>query len=665
MKRLSCVRFAGLSLLLIACGEDQSIGSGGLDLEAIDQSISPCDDFYHFACGEWQKDHPVHDDGSNIGRDSAAFYATVPELKAIIRTSIEAPESGGVDRRIGDYFLSCMNAETNTLGRSAVAKELQAVYATTNLTELLQLVAKFRLLSSLSFLYIGVNVNPVLPDQYIVTFDQSGWELPDISQYLDPTSADLRMDYVQHMRRLGLQFGNLQLDAERALEVETALARVALAPEQRRDPRSLHHQLQRSELDQLTPHITWQLFFDAYGLDGSGPFEVVDPNYLTALDALLANTPLTTLQHYVAWQFMQDEARYLDDEILQVNFEFWARHFTGQSELSRRDWYCFTTTNSAWAMQLAQAYSWQHPDARGIDVVSGLVASLRQHFGSVVSDANWLDNASRSGALDKIEAMTAAIGYPEVWPDVPDVKLDAPTFVENRWILATRLNQDAMRWLGKPVNPTSFSGSPLDVNAYYRRGTNRITVPEGILRPPYFSDEFHSAVNFGALGTVIGHELAHGLDSIGRLFDSSGALRDTWSEASASAFEERSACLVSEYSAFAPLPGYYVNGAVTLAENIADMGGLTIALQAFTQEHARSAPHVGVFTPSQQFFLAYAQYHCENSTPELTAQRSLTDSHAPAEARVNVALANTPAFANAFGCSIGDPMVRRDPCQVW
>ena len=657
------------TLLLLGCGSSNDTETddvpSGVDLAALDKNANPCVDFYRFACGGWQAAHPLSDGSARDRRlweaDKATGTATYEMLRAElngVRTS-EDPYA----EQTAQYYTSCLQADS--VPRSALTDELRRVYATNSISELMGVVARFRRWSSIGFMLFAVGADPEDSSRNVLWAVPRGWEMPERGDYLDDARQERRLLYLLHIRKMSSLFlpDDAPIDPAAVLRIETALVSASLPPEDTLDPRSRHHRMTFEEVEKLAPAVTFRQLLPGQNLP-TGPVEVTEPEYVTALGTLFATATLQDLQHYVAWQFLQDEAPYLDSVVRSADFAFWGPGYSGRTQEPSAAQTCYQATMTEFGWALARPYVAAHFASQTIERVRDEVSAIRTALRARIEREDWLDPATRNEALAKLDAIIALVGYPDEWPQFPDVFIDPNSYLSNHWHLAEWYALNEVGQLQKLRVRGEWGSSPLVVNAYYQPTQNSIQLDAAILQPPVFLADAPRANRLGTLGIVIGHELTHGFDSIGRYYDASGNLRDIWSETTSATFAERSACLVDQYSRFQVLPGVTIDGELTLSENTADLGGVRVAYDALLP-HEREVPKWHGFDAKQQFFLSFAQLYCENARPEAIEQQLATDRHSPNVARVNAVLSNLPEFAGAFSCQRGTPMVSPSPCEVW
>ena len=652
-----------LALLAVGCGAED--GLSGLDLEAMDQSADPCVDFYQFACGGWLASHPINADGAYASKFSDPYYAARPLLTKIVTDDAAGARSDDDPHAalIGDYYTSCVDGQYDSTSRDLLLPLLAKIEGVTTLDDLARQAAAQRDVGSATFFFFHVSPDPGDATRYTTTISQGGTELADRAYYLDADYADVREDYKEHITLMSALLGGTPIDAEAVLRVETAIAEAELPEEDLREPESQYHPMKTGEVTSLAPSFPWQTFWSEAGFAGLQSVNVAQPDYLVALESLFKSAPLEDLKSYMRWQLLQDRSSGLDQPFITEDFRFWST-FTGQAVEQSRDFTCYNRTLSAFAEAITLPYVARSGGEAATKATRAMFERERSALAKRLEKAIWLDPATRSEALAKLDAVVAKVGHPDKGPDLTGLVIDRASFMGNEIRIRQRNTARSRAQLGQKVDRAQWFLSPLSVNAIYEPSANDVTLPAALLATPFFQASRANAANFGALGAVVGHEVSHGFDDQGRHYDGNGTLRDWWTPGVEASFDERTQCLVNQFDAFEPLPGEHVNGDLTLGENIADLGGLTIAHAALFDESEPATGGDG-FDAEQVFFLSYAQVWCENVRPDTQSQWLLTDPHAPGKLRVNGPLSNLPEFREAFSCSESDPMVRAEACEVW
>jgi putative endopeptidase len=455
-------------------------------------------------------------------------------------------------------------------------------------------------------------------------------------------------------------------DALAVLAIETDLAKGSLDLVSRRNPNQIYHKLSVAQLAALSPSFDWSKYFAGLAAPSFTDLDVSVPEYIKALDAVLQNSSLAHLKAYLRWRLLHAEAPFLARAFVLENFSFFGQTLTGAKKLQPRWERCVKATDGDLGFALGQKYVEQEfsPDAKAR--VLTMVQEIETMLGDDLQSLDWMAPATKEQALLKLRAVAGKLGYPSQWRDYSSVKIVRGEAVANderatEFEIHRQLNK-----IGQPVDRGEWEVTPPTANAYYDSQHNDINFPAGILQPPFFDNRMDAAVNYGAIGAIMGHELTHGFDDEGRQFDAQGNLRDWWTPEDAAEFEKRADCFIKEYSAFSAVDDVHLNGKLTLGENTADNGGVHLAFMALMKSlEGKSPPKIDGFTPQQRFFLAWGQSWCENVRPEMSRMWAQTDPHSPGRDRVNGVLGNLPEFREAFACHEGQPMVRAPACRVW
>lgn len=513
-------------------------------------------------------------------------------------------------------------------------------------------------------------------NEQILNVDQGGLGLPDRDYYLksDPRSAELRKQYEQNVRDMFLLLAKAQgrsdaRAAERAgtvMKIETALAKASMDRVARRNPDNRYHIMTVDQLASLDPGFDWRDYLKESQIPPVNRLNVGAPDFVKALNAIVEPANLDDLKTYLTWHVLEANADLLPKAFREQEFQFFGKTLQGRREMPPRWKQCVQATDRALGEALGQKFVEVAFSGPAREKALALVREIEKEMAHDIETATWMTPATKQQAMRKLQAVSNKIGYPAKWRDYSSVKIIRGDYFGD----SIRAREFAVEWnlskLGKPVDKTEWSMTPPTVNAYYSPPQNNINFPAGILQPPFYNPQADDAVNYGAIGAVIGHELTHGFDDQGRRFDGEGNLKDWWTPEDARAFETRADCVAKEYGGFSPVPGVNINGKLTLGENAADNGGIRLAYMALMDRLAgKVLPKKDGFTPQQQFFLGYAQIWCENSTEQNSRYQAITNPHSPGEFRVNGVVRNLEEFRDAFQCKPGDPMVSTDPCRVW
>jgi putative endopeptidase len=643
----------------------------GLDLQFMDRSVDPCTDFYEFACGGWTKTQPIPADRSAWGRSQELQERNNMTLRRILEDAGRNASADVDTKKIGDYYSSCMDESAiNAKSAAPLEPALKKIAALAGARELAALVADLHSIGVNAFFSFGAEADFKEASMVRAIADQGGLGLPDRDYYFrdDAKSVELRKQYVEHVGKMIalLGSGNGAADANTVMRIETALAKAALDAVARRDPSALYHKMTPAELQKLTPSFDWTAYFKGVGAPPIDAINVTEPEFFKAFDAVTASTPVADLKTYLRWHLAHASAAVLSAPFVDENFRFYSATLTGAKELQPRWRRCVQYTDSDLGEVLGKAFV---KDAFGPAAKEDTLKMVRELESSMETDIqslSWMTDTTKKQAIVKLHTVANKIGYPDKWRDYSALTITRGDALGNSQRSNMFEFRRQMNRIGKPLDKSEWSMTPPTVNAYYNPLENNINFPAGILQPPFYNAKADAAINYGAAGSVIGHELTHGFDDEGRQFDAQGNLKDWWTENDAKAFEERAACFVDEYSSFTAVDDVKVNGKLTLGENAADNGGLRIALMSYVASLTpTSRKSLDGFTPEQRFFVSYGQGWCENARPERQRMLAQTNPHAPPKFRVNGVVSNMPEFQHAFSCKAGQPMVHAPACKVW
>ena len=666
------MRLTILALLFTLCAAAQS--GTGFNTANMDMTANPCIDFYQYACGTWMANNPVPPDQSRWGTSDSLGDRNRAVLRSILeKASVEDPKRLPVEQKIGDYYASCMDeAGIHKLGIKPLEPDLKRIDALQSKDAIVNALVQLHLLGVGAFFNFSSEPDAKQSTKMIAGADQGGLGLPDRDYYLknDPKSVKLRDEYVAHVERMLELAGEPQAqataDARAVLHIETELANGSLDRVARRDPNQTYHKMSVKEFAALSPSIDWSKYFAGLGTPAFTDIDVSYPEFFKTVDSVLANNSLADLKTYLRWHLIHSEAPLLPQPFLEENFRYFGQTLTGAAELKPRWKQCVEATDSDLGFALGQKYVEQMfpPEAKAR--VLSMVQEIETMLGEDIQSLDWMTPATKQQAIVKLHGIANKIGYPDKWRDYSTVKIVRGQAVANDERATEFEVRRALNKIGQPVDRTEWTMTPPTVNAYYSPLQNNINFPAGILQPPFFDNKLDAALNYGAIGAVMGHEMTHGFDDHGRQYDADGNLRDWWTPEDAKEFEKRAECFIKEYSAFQPVDGVHLNGKLTLGENTADNGGVHLAFMALMKSlEGKPQPKIDEFTPQQRFFLGYGQIWCQNVRPEASRLRAQIDPHSPGRDRVNGVLGNMPEFREAFACHEGQPMVHAPACRVW
>lgn len=638
-----------------------------------DDSVQPQEDFYRWVNGTWLEETEIPADRSNYGAFSVLDERAEQQLRTIIETAAATKAEPGSDtQKIGDFYTSFMDVETiNALGAKPLTEEFGRIDALTSTDELPTLMAHHQLVNIGGIYGAYIWQDAKQSDQYTVYFVQSGTGLPDRDYYLEDTEdfARIRKAYRAHIQKMLTLAGieHAATKAEAIFDLETELARVQWTKVDSRDISKTYNKVTVEELAELTPNFDWATFLAEMGIELDAVV-VAQPSFFEASSDLIAETDLATWQAYLKWQVIDDYAPYLSQEFVQGDFDFYGKTLRGTPEIRPRWKRGVAVVEESLGEVLGRIYVAEHFPPIAKARMERLVDNLLLAYEQSIKDLEWMTDETKAEALKKLATFKPKIGYPDKWKDYSALEVRADDLFGNMVRSNLVESRRELAKLGAPVDPDEWHMTPQTVNAYYNPVANEIVFPAAILQPPFFNLEAEDAINYGGIGAVIGHEIGHGFDDQGSKFDGEGNLNNWWTDADRQAFDALGKQLIEQYNAYEPIPGYKVNGQLTLGENIGDLGGLSIAYEAYKLAlNGRPAPVLDRYTGEQRLFIGWAQVWARKYREEALIERIKSDPHSPSEYRANGTLENIPAFHEAFNTRPGDRMWKapEDRVQIW
>jgi len=649
----------------------------GFDPTAMDKTADPCVDFYQYSCGSWMKNNPIPPDKARWGRFDALAERNLYVLRAILEKAQASGQHTATEQKVGDYYAACMDeAAVEKKGATPLEPEMKGIAAIKSKQEIIPQVAQMHR-SGIQALFAFYS----MPDMHdstltIANLDQGGITLPDRDYYIkdDAKSVETRQKYEEHVQKMFELAGDkpdaAAAEAKTVLAIETGLAKASMDRTERRDPHKRDHMMQVTEIATAAPNFELTQYFADNGSPKFTSLNVGNPAFFKAVNEQLNAAPLDDWKTYLRWRTIDAMAPTLSKAFVDEDFQFKNAYMQGTKEIEPRWKRCVRASDRALGMALGELY---------VDKVFGpddkartakMVQAIEQAMHTDIGQLTWMSDATKQQAYKKLQAIVNNIGYPDKWRDYSSVVVTRDDYAGNHMRAAAFEVQRQYNKIEKPTDRKDWSMTPPTVNAYYRPWMNDINFPAGILQPPFYGTSMDDAVNFGAIGVVIGHELTHGFDDQGRKYDAVGNLTDWWTAEDGKKFEELANCTVEEYSSFTAVKDdkgeVKLNGKLTLGENTADNGGLKLAYMAL-MNMLGNTPEKSLdgYTPQQRFFLAYGQIWCQNVTDQQARVLAIIDPHSPGRWRVNGAVQNSDAFQKAFGCKAGQPMVREPACRVW
>lgn len=644
------------------------------NLSNLDTTILPCEDFYQYSVGGWLKSNPIPSTESRWSSFNIVRDANNEKLRTILDEFSAANHTkGSMEQILGDFYSTALDSsKANELGISPLTVQLEKIDAITTKDELVNLAAMHKSVGVNSLFGIYVGQDDKNSEQYITNIYQSGLGMPDRDYYLksDEKSTSLQAAYQQYMISTMKLAGITETEAtsKTVYGIEKYLASKSMTRVERRDPEKTYNKYSFAELDQMSNHINWEPYFNSVGLRDVKEIIVSQPDFLKAVDHAIDSISMEEWKNYLKWRLLDSYVPYLSSDFVAIHFDFYGKALSGTKEMKPRWERAMSMVNGNTGQLLGKAFVERHFPEEAKAEVSKMVENLRAVFKERILALEWMSDETKAKALEKLQAFNKKIGYPDKWRSFEGLEISSDNLVQNI-MNSTQFNFNyMMSKLGKPVDKDEWFMSPQTVNAYYSSSQNEIVFPAGILQPPFYSFEADHAINYGGIGAVIGHEFTHGFDDQGSKYDAKGNLENWWTEDDRKRFDERANLVVDQFNHYEPLDSVFVNGKLTLGENIADLGGTTLAYYALKKEVEGAEPEmIDGFDYKQRFFLGWAQVWHMNMTDEELRKRINTDSHSPGQYRVLGPLSNLTEFAEAFGCQEGDAMIQADSLKavIW
>jgi len=637
----------------------------GIETDELDAGVRPQDDLFRHANGSWIERTEIPSDKARYG----SFYMLAEEAEKAVHAIIEeatTAEPGTEQRKFGDLYSSFMDeARIEQLGWSAIASDLEAAAAPTDIPSFVAALGRLERAGVGGFVQAFVDNDPGDPERYLVFLEQGGIGLPDESYFREDTFADIRDAYRAHLERMfGLaSIPDAAAAAQRVFDLETEIAAQHWDKVRCRDSVATYNPMTWDAAAGLAGDRTALLngWLDALDVPASSFAEVVvrQPSFLEGLAPLLSDDRLDAWRDWLRWQVIRSSSPYLHGEVVAANFDFYGSKLTGTPELRARWKRGVAVTEGALGEAIGRVYVERHFPGGAKVAMDDLVANLVEAYRRSITDLEWMTDETRAKALDKLSKFTPKIGYPVKWRDYSTLEIDATDLIANVRAVAEFEFQRELGKIGKPIDRDEWFMTPQTINAYYNPGFNEIVFPAAILQLPFFDEGRDAAANYGAIGAVIGHEIGHGFDDQGSQYDGDGKLTNWWTDDDRAAFEARTASLIAQYDALEPrqLPGHHVNGALTIGENIGDLGGLSIAWDAYLLSLDGSEPPViDGLTAAERFFLGWAQAWRTKLRDEEALRLLSIDPHSPAEFRCNQIVRNIDVFYDTFGVTERDAL---------
>ena len=656
-----------IAMAAVACNGGQTrVSVPAIDLSNLDTTVAPGQDFYAYATRGWQRNHPLKPEFSRYGSFDVLRENNEIRLNELFQGLAGLKtRKGSVEQKIADlYTMALDSTRLNAEGFAPVKPYYDEIEKVSDAEGFALEAAKL----NLGVWSSCVDADLMDSNTNVLYLGQSGLAMGNRDYYLDADKAELRDGYLNFLVKVFTLAGDPEAEkkARDAFDFEMSLAEPFWSMVQQRDIQAQYNPMSSQEVFATYPNMHFDVCMDYYGIPEQEKVIVAMPSFFSAVDALIAQADPAVLRHYLQAQLLTDACGAISDDFYDASFDFFSRQMSGAQEQKPRWKRAMSVPNGILGEAVGEMYVAKYfPEKdkqRMLEIVKNIQTALGQH----VAALDWMSDSTKAKAQEKLSSFTVKVGYPDKWKDYSTLEIDpSKSYYENLNAASQWYIKDNLDKLGKPVDKSLWGMTPQTVNAYYNPTTNEICFPAGILQPPFYNPDADDAVNYGAIGVVISHEMTHGFDDQGRLFDKEGNMNNWWTDADAEAFKQKTAGLVAQFDQIEILPGLNANGAATLGENIADQGGLRIAYTAMQNSFAGKHPEpIDGFTAEQRFYLAYATVWAQNITDQEKQRLTLLDVHSLGENRVNVSVRNLDTFFEAFGIKEGDPMYRPEEERV-
>ncbi|MBE6238706.1 MAG: M13 family metallopeptidase [Bacteroidales bacterium] len=665
MKRI-IMASAIAAMTLSGCNQVKEAGKPAIDLANFDNTVSPAEDFYQYACGGWMAANPLTPEYARYGIFDQLDKENQEKLKALIEELNSKPqEEGSVGDKISTLYALGLDMEKrNADGAAPVKEQLAAIDAITDIDGLSAVAARMHMETSSPFFSFYIGADEKNSTMNLLQFNQGGLSMGDRDYYLlqDENSVKIRNAYREYVNTLFTLAGYSEADAAKAadavLRFETGIAETSVDRNALRDVHKNYNKMSLKEFVRKYDFLNWDIFFKEVGIRNSTELNAGQLPFFKGLTKLMKKTSIEDLKAYLSFKLLNSASNYLSEDFVNANFEFFGKTVQGREELQPLWKRSLSVVNRSLAEAFGQMYVEKYFPASSKEKMLEMVANLQTALGERIEALEWMSDETKAKAQEKLGTFIVKVGYPDTWKDYTALEIKEDSYWANICRANVFSHNEMMKDEGKPVDRTQWGMSPQTVNAYYNPTTNEICFPAAILQPPFFNPDADDAVNYGGIGVVIGHEMTHGFDDQGRNYDKDGNLSAWWTKEDEEKFNEKAQVLVDQYDRIVVLDTLHADGRYTLGENIADQGGLLISYQAYmnTLEGKERPADIDGFTHEQRFYLGYANLWAQNVRPQEIIRRTKTDVHSLGKWRVNGALRNIDGFYEAFGIKEGDAM---------
>jgi len=648
--------------------------SVAFDVTRMDDSVEACDNFFQYANGNWIKKTEIPAAYARWGSFNILAENNTNALKEILDANAKKTAAGSNEQLIGDYFAACMDeAAIEKAGAAPLDPYFKSIDKIKDAKDLQRQIAAMHNAGIPALFNFGAGADAKNSSLNIANVNQGGLSLPNRDFYTkdDAKSAETRAKFVEHLtnmfKLLGDDADKAAMNAKTVMAIQTRLANASKTQVELRDPQKRYNKKTTVELAAITPNFSWADYMKARNVPSVTDLNVGQPDFFAEVNKMLADVPVADWKTYLRWMTINSGASLLSKAFVDENFNFYSKYLTGTKEQQPRWRRCINATDGAVGEALGAEYVKKNFTPAAQKRMGELIDNLFAAYREAIPRLDWMSPETQQKALAKLNTYQRKIGFNQNPRGFAGLKLGRESYFQNARNVAQFNIARNLKDVGRPVDRTRWGMTPPTVNAYYNASFNEIVFPAGILQPPFFNQNADDAINYGAIGAVIGHEITHGFDDGGSQYDAEGNLKMWWTPEDRKKFEERADCVINQFGGYQIQEGLNINGKLTLGENIADLGGLAMAYAAYQKslEGKTKPANIDGFTPEQRFFLGYAQIWAAKSTEAFERQQVLTDSHSNARYRVNGPLSNSPQFAEAFGCKTGDKMVRAVSCKIW
>ena len=665
MKRI-IMASAIAAMTLTGCNQSKDAGKPAIDLSHFDNSVSPAEDFYQYACGGWMAANPLTPEYARYGIFDQLDKENQDKLKVLIDELNSKPqEEGSVGDKISTLYAQGLDMDKrNADGAAPVMEQLAAIKAISNMDELSAVTARMHMETSSPFFSVYIGADEKNSTMNLLQFYQGGISMGDRDYYLldDEASVKMRNAYKNYINTLFTLAGYSAEEAAKAadavMKFETGIAETSVDRNTLRDVHLNYNKMSLKEFVRKYDFLNWDIFFKEIGLKSSTELNAGQTSFFKGLTKLVKKTSLEDLKAYLSFKLLNSASNYLSEDFVNANFEFFGKTVQGREELQPLWKRSLSVVNRSLAEAFGQMYVEKYFPASSKEKMLEMVANLQTALGERIDALEWMSDETKAKAQEKLGTFIVKVGYPDTWKDYTSLEIKDDSYWANICRANLFSHYEMMKDEGKPVDRTQWGMSPQTVNAYYNPTTNEICFPAAILQPPFFNPDADDAVNYGGIGVVIGHEMTHGFDDQGRNYDKDGNISTWWTKEDEEKFNAKAQVLVDQYDKIIVLDDLHADGRYTLGENIADQGGLLISYQAYmnTLKGKERPADIDGFTHEQRFYLGYANLWAQNVRPQEIIRRTKTDVHSLGKWRVNGALRNIDVFYEAFGIKEGDAM---------